>query len=341
MDWTGYTPIYVRTTGNDSNNGSSVLLAVATVQRAYDLAYINGSNKVLDIGPGTFSGVVCNGFGWGSFIGVRGAGYSSSLFGGINGEFPFSDGLSISVISDLTVNLGTIISSGAGSTVFGTSGSNGGTIQITNAVIDNCISSGGAGIEDIGSASTSDGGSGGSITLLGTHCSGSITANGGNGDYHSSNGGNGGVIVLHDSISSIITASGGLYIQYGTSGGTITLYNTTVSSHVYADGSPAVIAGGYGGNIDVYNSNINILQAKGGDGGDQGGEGGHSTVNNSVVNYIDLSPGVLNGNPSNTGIMGHLVLQGLFQFKPGTLCIAQISTDSNYHSSDILGSGLL
>jgi hypothetical protein len=66
--------LYVRTTGSNNNDGLTPTTAFATPQYAADYAYsslqLNGYGVWIDIGPGTFGGVVLNA----ALVGQRGAG---------------------------------------------------------------------------------------------------------------------------------------------------------------------------------------------------------------------------------------------------------------------------
>jgi hypothetical protein len=109
-----YTPIYVRTTGNDSTGDGSSGNPYLTAQKAFEVAYAGTGLKVLDFGAGDFLGVDIasvgqDGYDWPSRIAVRGVDSQSSILGGIIGA-PHK----ISIISDKTVEIGEI---SGGSTV--------------------------------------------------------------------------------------------------------------------------------------------------------------------------------------------------------------------------------
>jgi hypothetical protein len=150
MDLSSYTPIYVRTTGSDANDGLTVGNAKLTAQAAYDTALAHGGgtgNKVLDLGAGSFGGIVLAA-NWPVRIAVRGAGATSSFLGGINGAgadsvwlgepdymmLSLTSGFNIEIVSDNTVHLGAISTSGGSGGVSDSGyGGNGGNVSLTNS----------------------------------------------------------------------------------------------------------------------------------------------------------------------------------------------------------------
>ena len=118
MDWSTYTPIYVRASGNDANSGLSVFNAVATVQHAYNIAAGMSGNVVLDLDAHTYAGIGHPELGlgltadWPARIGVRGVSATTSFLGGINGSGINDDangdglatnGWNLTIVSDGTV----------------------------------------------------------------------------------------------------------------------------------------------------------------------------------------------------------------------------------------------
>lgn len=137
MDLSSHTPVYVRVTGSDANDGSTVELAVATVQHAYDLAFASSGNIVIDLDANIYAGVILSGeealaAGWPDRIAVRGVGSTSSLLGGITGQgrdgfmsyvdfgdgtgfdYPMGGGFGppLHIVSDGSVNLGNLLTAG-------------------------------------------------------------------------------------------------------------------------------------------------------------------------------------------------------------------------------------
>ena len=105
-----YTPIYIKSSGNDSTGDGSSGNPYLTAQKAFEVAYAGTGLKVLDFTEGNFGGVNLNGFSdWPSRIAVRGVDSQSSVLGGIIGASK-----KISIISDKTVEIGEI---SGGSTV--------------------------------------------------------------------------------------------------------------------------------------------------------------------------------------------------------------------------------
>lgn len=165
---------------------------------------LGSGNYVLDFGAGSFSGVnlrsvarVAGGYmyyynpNWPSRIAVRGVGASQSLMGGVDGDGfpayvntapnPFNNGTAtngrdIYIVSDGTVNLGNMTSSGAPEssytdenvTEFWDGGASAGSITLVDCVCGSVTAAGGV-VSNNPTPGTA--GSGGSITLTGTTCS--------------------------------------------------------------------------------------------------------------------------------------------------------------------------
>lgn len=224
MDLSSYTPIYVRTTGDDANDGLTVGSPKCMAQSAYDAAVAAGTgNYVLDFGAGSF-GMILLAANWPARIALRGAGATSSFLGGINGagiaaggtldddgnftaEWDSSAGYNIELVGD-GISLGAISTSGGNgsSTDFGWGsyplGRDGGSINITGCSMGAVSSSGGYGWSTAGNA--------GSIELVGCQA-GDIYAAGGAlyAAYYYDTPSSGNNVALTDSTSGAISTPGG------------------------------------------------------------------------------------------------------------------------------------
>jgi hypothetical protein len=312
MDLSSYTPIYVRTTGNDENDGWTVENAKRNPQSAYDDAFAAGGLRghVLDIGAGTFAGITLTA-NWPVRIAVRGAGATSSFLGGINGQGSAEStdpsiveaglGYDIALRSDLTVNLGTINASAGASVDY--SGARGGDITLTDAITGNVSSNGGY-------AGSSAGGTqnivGGNIYIEGSTC-GDISAYGG--ENYSYTAGNGGSVTLVDSVVGNINASGGtsdndnaghggdVSITNSLAGTVVTVGGTAPSGNIYEG-----CYGGHGGNVSLLNSDSGSINAQGGIGGYATGASGTVSIYSSGCGAIEVSGGASTwGWPSGGG----------------------------------------
>ena len=116
-DLSNYTPIYIRTTGNDTTGNGSSGSPYATAQKGYDIAVATVSgNYVLDFGVGNFSGVLLS-QDWPSRISIRGVNRLQTFLGNINGNgqdavqdyenntiiSPATSGYTINIISNLMI----------------------------------------------------------------------------------------------------------------------------------------------------------------------------------------------------------------------------------------------
>jgi hypothetical protein len=247
-DLSNYTPIYIRTTGNDTTGDGSSGSPYATAQKAYDIANVlvatTSGNYVLDFGVGSFGGVTLA-QDWPSRIAVRGAGDTQSFLGGITGNgadvvidfetwdvvSPVTNGFNISLVSDLSVNVGVVSASGGDGS--GTYAADGGAVTLTDSISGNITSS--------GSSSGGLGGPGGAVTLTNS-TSGNIT--------NTTDGlEQGGVVTLTNSTSGTITSSAAVTLTNSTSGtitsngGAVTLADST-SGNVSTPGSGEVTLSG-------------------------------------------------------------------------------------------------
>ena len=237
--------IYVRTTGSDSNNGSSAGSAFLTAQAAFNYtrnqAISYPSNTyALDFGAGTYGGIILRGddysqvapLSWPQNLQIKGAGAASTFLGGIDGNAgspgnysnigPYNEsqylgasaGASINITSDKSINLGNITANGS------------------------------PGGDDAQNYQQNNSGGGGSITL--NNCiAGNITAQTGylvitaDGAEQFNYGGfaatQGGSISIYNSQVSVVEVSG-LNDVYATPSGTIHLSNYSSATQLRANG---------------------------------------------------------------------------------------------------------
>jgi hypothetical protein len=256
-DLSNYTPIYIRTTGNDTTGDGSSGSPYATAQKAYDIANVlvatTSGNYVLDFGVGSFGGVTLA-QDWPSRIAVRGAGDTQSFLGGITGNgadvvidfetwdvvSPVTNGFNISLVSDLSVNVGVVSASGGDGS--GTYAADGGAVTLTDSISGNITSS--------GSSSGGLGGPGGAVTLTNS-TSGNIT--------NTTDGlEQGGVVTLTNSTSGTITSSAAVTLTNSTSGtitssAAVTLTNST-SGTITSNGGAVTLADSTSGNVSTPGS---------------------------------------------------------------------------------------
>lgn len=277
MDWTGYTPIYVRATGNDGNDGLSEGNAKATAQAAFDVALGAGSgNYVLDFGVGTFAGIATS-VAWPGRIGVRGAGSGSNIGGidasGIDGAYEYVEltdewittsptaGSNVTIVSDLTVNLGIVDCRGGNTGTGYENATNGGNINLTDCVLTEANSSGG--VAD--SYPDASGGNAGSITALRCEPAVSTIALNAEGGYADQNtAGAGGTVTATDCVGVSVNAKGGIantfysygsYVPAGLGGGAVTLVRCSVGN-VFTDAGEGYEVYGNGGSINLTDCRI-------------------------------------------------------------------------------------
>lgn len=285
FDFTGYTPIYVRDGGNNSNDGLTVGNAVATAQHAFDIALAAGSgNYVLDFvrNNNHFGDInVPPAAGWPARIGLR-----SNRTDVITIPYICSYGTAV-------VEAAPIIPAGDAQSI---------TINANNICVTAIASVGGDGNTSNFSDPyvLADGGAAGNVTVYGVKA-GYINSIGGQG----SNGGLGGAcgtITLTDcdvSGGSVCAGQGWGWIAGGTDNNII-MHNST-TSYVYTDGRDCYQytdingdTGGTAGNVTVTgNSTIGIIYARGGNASNScsgsAGDGGTvivgdtSTVSNIIV----------------------------------------------------------
>ena len=268
MDWSTYIPIYVRSTGNDTNSGLTTLLPVATVQHAYDIAYGMSGNIVLDLDTHTYTGIRLTAD-WPSRIGIRGVSASTSLLGGLNANGTDDDysgngnalnGFNVTLTSDNTVNLGSVSNLGG---------------------------MGGTG-DSLGWGPTNPG------ALALTGCTTLSISNDGNGSTGEDQSSGGGSVALTFSKTGYISSVGGNGDGVGGGGGSVQLINST-SGNISVDGGTDYYAGGGGGYISLLNSNSGNLSVNGGtsESGEDynGGSGGTIILNASYCGSISLTPG--------------------------------------------------
>jgi hypothetical protein len=260
VDLSSYTPIYVRTTGNDSTADGSLALPFRTIDAAYAYAYStvnNLSNTVFDLGAGSFGGLTpastLGSYGNYTLI-VRGDGAQVSFLGGIDYyNNNSSANTTIYVISNNSVNIGDVLLNTANS-----SGNNPYYFNATDAVLGNINTSAGDGGIDGGNVYN-----GGNVYLTGCYTQ-DIISNGENSGSDPSgggvyNGGSGGNVYLTNSNVWNISINGGnggvptypndSYV-YGGAAGTLseigTCFYVSLSNSVGADGG-CPPSGGYDG----------------------------------------------------------------------------------------------
>ncbi len=253
-DLSTYSPIYIRTSGDDTTGDGSLAAPFATAQKGFETAYLGTGNKVLDLGEGTFGGVNLNvafvptqvvigydenggdimGAGdpakpteWPSRIAVRGVSVSLSNLGGIeigdDGEDAGNARHSINITGNSSVNLGLIRPRSRGPYVVG-----------------------GETYEDYV-------GTGGTVTLTDIHA-GDILLRG------IGETGAGGSVTLNNCIVGNINVD----CAYHGPAGSVTVNNST-TGHIYADGGQA----GNGGAVYLI-GNYSVLGVSLQRGWDQG-----------------------------------------------------------------------
>lgn len=313
-DLSSYTPIYVRTTGDDDTGDGSSGSPYATAQKAFDEALAAGSGDyVLDLGVGSFGGVTLTAD-WPSRIAVRGAGATDSFLGGINGNgaagvfdwdnnVPISAstaGFNVTLVSDNTVNLGDISCNGGqggGGPGVG-NGAAGGVVTLTDCTCLDIGVGGGGGNAD-GTAS-----GGGGVVLENSTCA-NINASGGvASSTNPAAGGSapGGSVTLTGSTCASINCAGGYHSSGdspSSSGGNVSLTDSTCTGNISNSGGVVgSTSAGSGGSTTLDNStcgNITGVGGFGSMGGTAGNGGTISIINDSQFGDIDVSGGYPGG----------------------------------------------
>lgn len=317
-DLSGYTPIYIRTTGNDTTGDGSFGSPYATAQKGFDIAVATPSgNYVLDFGAGSFGGVVTGPNGWPARIAVRGVGATQSNIGGINGnavsrideedpeiggwvtvQYPAEAG-DIEIASDASVNLGAVSSDGAfadnvSSPPFA-------EMQAGNVTLTDCVAS--AVSANGGSNDTYDAYSnGGAVTLTGCVISGGISTRGG--DAWLSGGGSGGAVSLTGcTVGGPITPHGGGALTTGGGGGSVTAFGcvlSAISTHGGTPGGPTADYAGGSGNVTLTETTCGNINTYGFP-GFWAASGGAVSITDSVAGDINASGGEANNDYSGGG----------------------------------------
>jgi hypothetical protein len=177
-DLSSYTPIYIRSNGNDSTGDGSSGNPYLTAQKGFEIAYAGAGNKVLDFGVGSFGGINLATLDWPSKIAVRGAGATTSFVGGINGDGSpqgFFDGnpilggpgANISIISNKTINIGNIQTNGGGTYCGESSDPGAGNVTLIDCIVNTITSRGSDGCGDW---PPTNGSTGGNINLTNSNC---------------------------------------------------------------------------------------------------------------------------------------------------------------------------
>ena len=277
MDWTGYTPIYVRTGGSVSYNGLYPTFIGGTdgpkpsPASAYTVAKARVDNCVLDIGPGTFAGVILLAA-WPVRIGVRGVSTSASTLASVTGNT-----YQINIVSDNTVTITNIINSSDD----GDFGSQpGGTV-----ILSSC---------NVGSIDTHSGssqyegttGTGGTVTLT-SSTAGAINASSGSAYYNSaSNTGNGGTVTLINSTAGAINTTSGSAYNMGGSGGAVSLTSSTAGAIAALGGYSGYDNSGPGGAVTLTSSTAGNINTYSDDAGSTSGNGGAVSLTGSKAGLI-------------------------------------------------------
>jgi hypothetical protein len=317
-----HTPIYVRTTGDDTTGDGSLSAPFATAQKAWDVAIATPSGDyVLDFGAGSFGGVTLT-QDWPSRIAVRGAGATQSLLGGISGvgadqvfdwtEYveisPVGSGFNVSLISDRTVDIGGVTTSAG--LLFGpladyNAAPKGGDVSLADCKSGSVVA-GSVPWMVIGGTVSLTGCESGAVTSIGSGGwpSGAVSlvnSTAGLIDV-SSLGGSGGSVTLTDSVAGDI-ASEPIYTG-GSSGGSVSLLRSECGLiNVRGNKASSGQNGGSGGSVSMIDSRSGDIAANGGDtseGGTLGPGGavylaGSTIIPNSIlagsVSTVDLQKG--------------------------------------------------
>lgn len=290
-------------------------LVASQISNTSPVAYIpvaaSSNSYVIDVGSGNFNGVNLNNIysynngiyvytgNWPNRIAVRGAGSSSSNFGGVNGagtdglydyitttETPATAGKTVTIISDLSVSLGNISTAGGSAdSLFSYSGENGGNISLTDCVCGDLNSSGG---DATGPSVAGTAGQGGSITLTNCRVTSNVTSSGG-------------------------SAIDGTGIDAGRSAGALSITDSSITGNVSANGGDGY---GAGANITITRSSCGTVSANGGaaanttGGNDKAGaNAGNISITDSICGNISATAGVgapnyPNGNPGSVTLSG-------------------------------------
>ena len=344
-DLSGYNPIYIRSTGDDSTGDGSSGNPYLTAQKAFDIAIATLSgNYVLDFGAGNFGGVTLS-QDWPSRISVQGTAPNQSYLGGIvgygaNQVYDYDNdqfisgpqpGLNISISSNSSINLGDISVYGGeiddnyfGNDLEYSEGGDGGNVNLINAIAQNINSDGGIGWDH--------GGSAGNVNLSETVCS-SITANGSN-SYLGLGGGDAAQITLLNSTCGDINSNGGandgdigIYPAGPGLAGNITLTNS-VSGNISCVGGGCSsnyvgsVFGSDGGNVSLVSSSCGTINVSGGtisnpygytfSGSSELGDGGEVTLEDSTSGNITAGGGTAigleNGENGTVNLVGYSII---------------------------------
>jgi hypothetical protein len=332
-DLSGYTAVYIRTTGNDTTGNGSSGSPYATAQKGFDIAVATASgNYVLDFGVGSFGGVTLT-QDWPVRIAVRGVGATQSFLGGITSQgvdsvYDYDNyaevsqataGSSIAIVSDQSIDIGGISLVGGAYTGNGPyqSGGSGGAITLTDCVVSSLASVGGS-----AAGENSTGGGGGAITVTGC-TTGSVSTGGGEATSSVGQGGGGGAITVTGCTTGSVSSNGANGSTYGGGGGAISITLSTVGAISSNGGSYTNTYhgafGGSGGNVVVTDSNC-----------------GNVSTTGALVNPSDW-PSVSNG---GNGSGGTATFAG-YSTLPNSITAASVVTTNLKKGRGVNGSSIL
>lgn len=267
-DLTGYTPIYIRTTGNDTTGNGSLASPYATAQKAFDTAIVTASGDyVLDFGAGNFGNISVS-QDWPNRITITGLGPSVSNIGNIYsyGANEILDWETFNIISEAT------------------SGNNINISSLNNSIsINNIISSG-------GSSERSNAGNAGYINIYNITANDIISAGGfmsDNGFPQYSNGLSNTIYCSGCLIRDIISNPNNSYTAAanGVGGTLISVVDSSVRN-IYSNGGDGGEQPGDGGNINLNKVGFNNIYNNGGSGPYGSSNGGNTILINSTGNNI-------------------------------------------------------
>lgn len=263
------TTLYIRSSGSDSNSGTSGS-PLRTAQKAFNLAYAGTGSYILNFGSSTFAGINLRNVpggasSWPSRITIVGAGSTSSFLGGIDakgynssgsggGEYDYvapTNGLNLYITSDQTINLGNINCDGGDDVIDNfqsPSAGFGGYISLNSCIFQNASSSGGSNIYYNGYDS-SHSASGGNINI--TNSTGvDVFADGNIGC-----GAGGSITVTNSQLRNLSASSStaGSDCDTGANGGTVYLTNSSVHN-ITVNGGSTITSGSCGGNAGTVSN---------------------------------------------------------------------------------------
>lgn len=348
---------YVATTGNDSTAQlDSQTLKFATAQAAYDAVFTAWSgdtenNYLLQFAAGTavqYGGINVTAGDWPANIWIQGAGKETTAINGVVGAngadssyYEVAGGINLTINSDGSINLKTIIAGNGGNFTdegdgyYGHAGT-GGAISLTGVYFSLSATAGNGGNSqfDMSSGGEMDAGNGGDASIVNCGSTSSATISSGSGGsvnspYILCASGSGGTCSIDGELYqnalagvNVFSGNAGSVSNdgYSGNGGTVSIQNIySFDSCTSGSGGNIYLyaGGGSGGSVNIQNVNsfVNAYSGVGGTSGfGSGGSGGSITIQNVNLFNSAVAGGGAYGDQGSGGSGGSITISSCNSF---------------------------